>query len=1056
MFRFDLRAGEGRLVALLILVAFWLGLAYALVDTASTALFLSRIGAGALPQLYLAAAVVVPLVGAGFGWLSGRVPLGALATGALGGLTLSLAALWAATHTGAPVPAVVGLLLWSRVFSALLAVMLWSLAGRILHVRQTKRLYGVIASGDSLARILGYALVPLLIGRLGIVNLLVLAGAGLLAAIGAVLALVQDHRSALAAPQPQHPAPHAPRGALVGDAYVLQIVALVGLSSWAFSILDLSFARQVQLRFSSAEEVASFLGSFLLVLSLVRLLSRSLLSWPLLARFGVAVGLVAQPAMLCAGALAVLVGTQAELGPDLIFWLVAAVRLTDTSVNHVLTRPSLQLLFQALPRQQRGAVQSATESIVSPLALGAAGLTGLALGDAGLTLFMGLTLALSVAWLLVARQGGHAYLDALRRRLSRRGGLAAEVDLADPAAVELARRTLHSPHGGEVRYAIDLLRQRQPLLLEAARPDLLRHPDLDVRRTTLELITTKQISGDAAELAALIADLTDTGTRAAAIRALCVTVEEDGVPTVAPLLADPQPVVRRSAMVGLLRDGGVSGILAAGYHLAELLNSAEPAERALAAAIIGDVGLPSFVAPLRRLLADPAAEVRRAALLAAGQLGDERLLAEQVAALGERSTAAAAAASLMQMGRAALPVLTTAFPTLDAAARAHLARVLGAIGDAQALHMLRGVLASKEPEVRTAAYEALLRCQFRAAGAERRRMLLQLRAEAAHATRLLQSAALLGTLTETLAEALAVELERCHARVLMLLTVSTDAQAITVARRNLAQGTPEHRAYAVEIIDLLTPASLKSAIVPLFDDLAPPERLRRLQAQFPQPPLTPAAAAALLIGDAATPVSGWTRRCALHAAAVGGLAADPGAPDLSATAAIVERVAALRGVALFAATPGEILADLADRLVEVSLPADSLVFAQGDRGESLYVVLAGELRVMRGAQSLNRLGAGDVFGELAVLDPGPRTASVVTGSPTRLLRLDRADLDALLEERPEVARGLIRVVSRQLRARLADLAALRDQIAVARSGALLSGQAVERGASGGEVIQPPA
>jgi CRP-like cAMP-binding protein len=83
---------------------------------------------------------------------------------------------------------------------------------------------------------------------------------------------------------------------------------------------------------------------------------------------------------------------------------------------------------------------------------------------------------------------------------------------------------------------------------------------------------------------------------------------------------------------------------------------------------------------------------------------------------------------------------------------------------------------------------------------------------------------------------------------------------------------------------------------------------------------------------------------------------------------------------------------------------------------------------------LNYLGERDVFGEMALLDPEPRLASVTAIEATRLFRLDQAPFYELMAERPEVATGVIRVLSGHLRNRVRDIAGLNARIKELESG----------------------
>lgn len=131
---------------------------------------------------------------------------------------------------------------------------------------------------------------------------------------------------------------------------------------------------------------------------------------------------------------------------------------------------------------------------------------------------------------------------------------------------------------------------------------------------------------------------------------------------------------------------------------------------------------------------------------------------------------------------------------------------------------------------------------------------------------------------------------------------------------------------------------------------------------------------------------------------------------------LVERVAALHRVELFAGIPGRVLAAVAEASVEEHLASGDVLIREGAVEAHLYVIVAGRVRVHRGSSSLVELGPGATVGELAVLAPAPRTASVTALEPTHLLRVDQAVLDELLVDWPELAHGVIAELVSRLRA----------------------------------------
>ena len=138
-------------------------------------------------------------------------------------------------------------------------------------------------------------------------------------------------------------------------------------------------------------------------------------------------------------------------------------------------------------------------------------------------------------------------------------------------------------------------------------------------------------------------------------------------------------------------------------------------------------------------------------------------------------------------------------------------------------------------------------------------------------------------------------------------------------------------------------------------------------------------------------------------------------PTSAVSLGLVERVTALHRVRMFAEVPGRVLAAVADAAVEERVPAGEVLIDEGAIEAHLYAIVEGRVRVHRGDRTLVELGQGSTVGELAVLEPAPRSASVTALEPTRLLRVDQIVLDELLVEWPELARGVIAQLVSRLR-----------------------------------------
>jgi CRP-like cAMP-binding protein len=135
----------------------------------------------------------------------------------------------------------------------------------------------------------------------------------------------------------------------------------------------------------------------------------------------------------------------------------------------------------------------------------------------------------------------------------------------------------------------------------------------------------------------------------------------------------------------------------------------------------------------------------------------------------------------------------------------------------------------------------------------------------------------------------------------------------------------------------------------------------------------------------------------------------------------IEQVIFLKGVSFFESMSIERLRILSSVSEVCTYDEGEMIFAEGDTGDALYVVVSGRISIEREGKSsgsvvcLATLSSGQYFGEMSIFDEESRSASAVALEPTLLLRLRRAPLLALVHENPGLSLELIRVLSRRLR-----------------------------------------
>jgi CRP/FNR family transcriptional regulator, cyclic AMP receptor protein len=112
--------------------------------------------------------------------------------------------------------------------------------------------------------------------------------------------------------------------------------------------------------------------------------------------------------------------------------------------------------------------------------------------------------------------------------------------------------------------------------------------------------------------------------------------------------------------------------------------------------------------------------------------------------------------------------------------------------------------------------------------------------------------------------------------------------------------------------------------------------------------------------------------------------------------------------------------DLRTALEPVSFPRAHVIFAEGELGDRLYIILSGKVKIGRkspdGRENLLAVfGPSDMFGELSIFDPGPRTSTATTVTEVQAVTMDRTALREWIAKRPEIAEQLLRVIARRLR-----------------------------------------
>ncbi len=1065
---FGVEQGEGRPVTLMVTLYFVISAAFVLVQTTAFALFVEEFGSRSLPYAYLSVAFLSSLVAYIYLRFSQRVSFAASLSANLFFLSATCIVFWAGLRSPLAHWFIFLLPFWFQTMVNLANLVVWHLAGHMFNVRQAKRVYGLIASGTWLANILGGFAVVFILVVVRTADLYLLAAIALLLATLVLRPLLADlasrHPGERRQPATRTAKPSASATSPLRHPYSRLIFAYTLLWWVAFCFIDIIFFDRAGIQLPSGKELATFLGWQLAVMGVIAIVTASFLTSRIVSRYGLLAGLLVMPVAAVASITLLAVAGTLGWSAAALFWIATAAKTLNVALGFSISQATGGLLFQPLLGTQRSSTQTVAEGIIQPMAFGVAGIillvsdTALHFSVVGLSCMF---LVVAAFWFWTIFRLAQRYPVVMSEALLKRSLGEARTVLFDPSAIEQLRRSLRHPQAGLALYALNQLEQLAPqawgsTLVEEL-PALLSHPVPEVRLEVLKRVFALQPAGALPIVRRRLAEEATPHVYSMLIQVLAGHRDPDSAAQVLEALVSKHPSVRRGAIVGLLSSGNQEYAGRASDALVSLAESAVVEERLTAAAILGECNTPDAPRLLLTLMRDQVASVRHAAIRAAAGNEDRVVLEALLAACDSPDSAHVAERVLVSKGTRALGAISEAFAAGSESsiprARWHsMIRVLSQIHDPRSIDMLVSKIGVDDSQLRLEALLSLSRLGFRSRSTGKMLDLVTAEARlAAWLARAIQAlpGATAGPDLGVLRAALEMAFLQTRNRILLLLSFVYNSAAMLRAHAALEDASTDQSPVALEIVDAQLPPRAKPLVLPLLENLSYQARLTRWGAAgmaMPRRRLS-SILGDLIEGRPQTLYAPWTRLCAMYAAAqlhkmpcvaaIEGLQADPDpvvremsrwslaklgleAPASGGDSMLspVERVLILKSAPIFAGTPDNVLADVAGLVEEMSCDRDQTIFDKGDHGDSLYVIVSGSVKVWDGDRLLNELGEGEVFGELALLDPEPRLATVKAAESTRLLRLDEAHFREVLTTQPEVSAAIIRVITRYLRAQL--------------------------------------
>ncbi|MFP4025392.1 MAG: hypothetical protein ACLFVR_12785 [Thiohalospira sp.] len=830
-------------VFLFLLQSVFLGIFYGAFDVGAHALFLSVYPASMIPNAYVISGIVGIVITTVYAKIQNRLPFSTLAVFNLLFISIITAILRIAFNFTESNELIFLIFVMMGPLNIIAMLGFWGAVGRIFTLRQGKRLFGLIDSGQIFGAILSTFAIPVLIA-VGFQqkNLLFLSSISILCALiiqlfisakfnlNKQIAVIQSKQKNL--------------GELLQDKYILYMALFVVLSMLAAFFIQYSFLTVTKENYPDHDNLTQFLGAFTGSLLLFTFLFKTFVYSKLMKAYGLKVSILISSFLLgIFTIIAVLIGTlggyDAAAKSFIFFFLIIALsRLFSKALKDSVEVPSFKILYQSLKAEIRHNVQAYVDGTINEIAALSAGLMLAALSlfeFFKLIHFSYSLIIILIAWFIVARKLYQQYQISLKKSLAEyKGTRDEEVE----SISEFIEKNIDKELANQENFIANLEMEYalHPLKFEDKFKNLISHKNKKIKTLAIDKIAEDNIINAFDSISSLLNTDSDDDVK------------------------DKCKVLLESFNVKLDKSPGKRKII-------DLSKSKIPEERILAAFLMGNFYQNDFFVYLKALLRDLDKQVKIAAIKSTARINKPEFCPLIIEYLENESVYQYVFDALLHFNEKALPYLDQFFYKTGTNHRSliRIIKIMGQIGGVKAIEFLLKKINHPNEEVLLHVLFALKQCGYRAdeKSLNKIHQLLE-----THIGVMAWNIAAKQTLIEynfegILTEAINEELVANYDLLYLLLSIAYDAKSIMHVKENIESGTSEGISYALELLDLFIYEDIKPKLIPIVEDINATEKVRQLQNFYPVEILSLDDLIISIINRDVNYTNIWTKACAI-------------------------------------------------------------------------------------------------------------------------------------------------------------------------------------------------
>ncbi len=900
----------------------------------------------------------------------------------------------------------------------------WGIFGRIFDLRQSKRIIGGIDTGQLFAAIITFFIVGsgvlvfqdtfdfLLVGAFSIFGSLIFLTIVLNKYnLESVLTGTEDKKN-------------VPIKEMFKDKYVVLLASFITLSVFAFLLVENTYLTVLTIQYPDTAEgkiqLTQFLGWFNGAILVLSFIFQTFFNDRIIADYGLKVSLMILPIILGVITL-IIIGTSFIVGFDvgssgfyIFFIFVAISKLFVTFLREALENPTFKIYFMTLKSNIRFDIQTKIEGVVNEFAKALTASVILLVGFFTFfdtIYFSYLIILVVIGWVFMAGKLYAEYRNRLRENLESKHINIEEIDVLYESVVSTIQNNLLNDEPSLSVFSFKLLEKINPNYVNSSLNTLMRHPKPVIREFAQEKMNS--------------------------IKGLSVS-DKYIITSSAKEAEEGRSKLSSLDLINLLSSGDISV-----KRIASLCKSENAQDRQYGAELIGNMESDKAVFYLVELLTDFNTKVRIAAIKAAEKKYSYEILLGLINNLTSSRFSNFAKSALVRIGNDALKPLDNSFykSGQDAKLMVKLVQLMGRIGGGEAVQLLWPKIDFPDKIISSQVIISLSEAGFKADIGQMTRIKYAIESDIGDiAWNLAASLEIPQDKYATyLNESLYEENVNDIKHIYTLLSMLYDPASIHLVKQNLESGTSEGITLAIEMLDVLLSEDLKNKIIPVLDDIAAAEKVKKLELYYPRVDLNPMQVLKFLLNRDFTQSNRWTKCCVLfhmgslkrknytndiianlfnpdnmirqmaawalyqvsedlyheHVQRIGGNFQQTCNARLKENftlgkgSLVFEKTLFLKSMHIFNKVSSLDLSYMADSMEEKAIDIGDTLSLGKELANSFIIVVTGNLSYYQEGEVKTNIGEGEFIGELVLDEKALESAIVVANQNTKLYIIDK-------------------------------------------------------------------